>query len=135
MSAPYTVPPPPLKAAVAASGGLLGPEYTLWLNSLLSFLKAAVLQNPLTVTAAYMANPGDVVWCDTTAAGFTVTLPAASKAASKSIRVIKKSSDGNTLTVAAAGSDKINGAGTQTTAAQYGKFTLVPDNVSNWGLF
>lgn len=135
MAAPYTLFPPPFKAGVVNPDNTLGAEYSRWFNSLVTLLRAAVLQNPVAVSAAYAASPGDVVSCDTTAGPFTVTLPAALKAASKSIRVMKTSADGNTLTVAAAGSDKINGASTATTAMQYGKFTLVPDNVSNWGLF
>lgn len=107
-----------------------------WLNALQELLANYVLkQKVVTVSAAYNASPGETVLCDTTVAGFTVTLPLAAKSVNCQIRVMKTSADGNTLTVSRAGADTINGANTQTTAAQYGKFTLVPNGVSKWLLF
>lgn len=79
-----------------------------------------------TKTTAYSAAVGDLVLCDATTAGFTVTLPSAP--ADKSIiEVLKTDSTTNTVTIAVGGTDKFytsSGPTTLTTSLQYGHLYL-----------
>lgn len=83
-------------------------------------------------TAAYTVEENvQMVTCNTTSAGFTVTLPSAVGREGREITVKKTSADGNTLTVGTAGGN-IDGAATQTTATQYARFTAKSDGTVWW---
>jgi hypothetical protein len=88
-----------------------------------------------TITAVKIANYTAVVWdfvrCNTTAGGFTVTLPTAVGLDGKSITVKKVSSDGNLLTVATTASQTIDGSLTQFWADPETSLTVTSDG-SNW---
>jgi hypothetical protein len=76
-------------------------------------------------TSAYNAQPGDFVPCDTTSAGFTVTLPTAP--ADLTVVGVKMVIQGgtNTVTYAAGGSDVFNKAGGSTS----GTLTLASQGI------
>lgn len=79
----------------------------------------ASYQTPFTTTAVktgtYTAAPWELVRCDATSAGFTVTLPAAATAGQQVAVKLLATSGTNTVTVARAGSDTINNAATSIT--------------------
>jgi hypothetical protein len=71
------------------------------------------------------------VWpCDTTSAGFTITLPTASGIAGR-VYVIKKMVAANTLTIGTTSSQTIDGSTTVTVTTLNQSYTLVSDG-SNW---
>lgn len=85
-------------------------------------------------TAAYTATPYDhTILADTSAGGFTVTLPAAANVKGKMLVILKTSNDSNTLTVDGNASETINGATTQSSTIQYDAFLLQSDG-SGWKL-
>ena len=63
--------------------------------------------------------------------GITVTLPAASTSFGFVVH-IKKIDSGAAVTVAAAGTDKIEGASSAALSAQYNSLTLIADGTDNW---
>lgn len=86
-----------------------------------------------TKTGAYTAALGEFVVCDPTAGGFTVTLPAVATAKfGRSIVVKNHSGSTNTITIAAAGSDKIDGAATVTITTARGVTRLVNNGIFDW---
>lgn len=86
-----------------------------------------------TKTTAYTATLSDyMILCDTTSAGFTVTLPPAANASGKIFVIKKISADGNTLTVDADGAETIEDATTKTTTTQYGTFVIQSDGTEWW---
>jgi hypothetical protein len=72
--------------------------------------------------------------CNTTSAGFTLTLPSAATAGIGTMYVISKSSnDTNTLIISAAVSQTIGNTNqTFTTSVSYSFLTIVADTTSNW---
>jgi len=87
--------------------------------------------NPTAQSSAYAANPGDMVLCTTTSAGFTVTIPAASSAnKGQSIRVKKVSSDSNSVTVSAA--SNIDGQASWSITVQYADMEITSDGSTWW---
>lgn len=74
-----------------------------------------VLTPTATKTSGYTAVAGDLVICDTTSAGFTVTLPAAAPGVYVGIR--KTDTSTNVVTINAAGSDTIGVVNTVTTVS------------------
>lgn len=85
-------------------------------------------QVPRTLTAAGSALITDyLLGCDATSAGFAVTLPTVQDARGMVLLIVKTDSTANVVTVAAAGSDAINGANTQTLSAQWTAFVLYCD--------
>lgn len=83
----------------------------------------------------YTAKDGDFVLCDTSSAGFTVTLPASSASKGKSISVKKVSTDSNTLTVAGGGSDTIDGNASILIAFQNTCMDVTADGIATWWNF
>ena len=72
----------------------------------------------------------------TTSGGFTITLPAVSAVPIGRSFVFMNDGSANTLTLAAAGSDTINGSSTNASmTTQYSKATVRGDGVSKWFLF
>jgi hypothetical protein len=88
--------------------------------------------NVVSKTSAYNAVAGDMVVCDTTSAGFVVTIPLAASNPKKSIRIKKISSDLNAVTPTASGSDMIDGQTTQPFNGQETDMEITSDGVSNW---
>ncbi len=85
----------------------------------------------VTKTTTYTATATDyTILCDTTTAGFTVTLPAAATVPGQVLNIKKISADVNTLTIDGNGAETIDGAATQTTAIQWTTFRLQSDGAS-----
>lgn len=89
-----------------------------------------------TKTSAYtlVSSTDDIVNCDATSAGFSITLPAASSNAGKVFRIKKVDSSANVVTIARAGSDTIDGATSFTLISQYESATVISDG-TNWYLY
>ena len=85
------------------------------------------LGNHVAISAAYALLKSDYLVAVDTTANVRVTLPASSSVSDGKIYVIKDST-GNaatkTITIAADGSDTIEGAATKTITADYGSTTL-----------
>ena len=76
-------------------------------------------------TSAYTLTANDdVVTCNASSAAFTVTLPSATGSGQKYL-VIKTDSSTNAVTLAAAGTDTIEGSSTKSLASQYNKIAVV----------
>ncbi len=90
---------------------------------------------PRAKTANYTAVANDSIFCDTSAGGFTITLPAAASNSGVAILVKKISSDANTLAIARTGGDVIDGATSASTILPFSSFFFVSDGVSDWGIF
>ncbi len=88
--------------------------------------------NVVSKTANYTAVAGDMVLCDTSGGGFAVTIPLSASNTKKSIRVLKTSSDLNTLTPTASGSDTISGSATQPFNGQYTDMEITADGTATW---
>ncbi len=73
-----------------------------------------------------------MVLCDTSGGGFAVTIPLSASNTKKSIRVLKTSSDLNTLTPTASGSDTISGSATQPFNGQYTDMEITADGTATW---
>lgn len=82
-------------------------------------------------TVAYTARVGELVLCDPSDAGFTVTLPGAAKCRGQKVTVKNASSSTNTITVGGQGMDEIDGSSTATITTAYGSMVLVSDG-STW---
>lgn len=89
-------------------------------NIIVSFVWNATSQN-----ANYAAALGDLVISDTSAGGFTVTLPDATSSARRMVSVQKNSTDGNTLTIAPSGADTVSGGPSATIAVPKTVLTFV----------
>ena len=93
-------------------------------------LDAAVSVTPIK-TANYTASIGELVRCDPTGGGFTVTLPAAAGLTGKSL-TIKNSSDAvDDIVIEPAGSDTIDGQPDITIQSARAALTFL-SNGTNW---
>ncbi len=77
---------------------------------------------------------GELVRCDVSGAGFTVTLPTAVGISGAGIAVKKTVSSGNTLTIATTSGQTIDGASTYAIAAALGGASFISDG-ANWMAF
>lgn len=85
------------------------------------------------VTAAYSATALDhTVLGDATAGAFSVTLPDATRNKGKVLVVKKKDASVNAVTIAAAGSDTIQGAASVALSAQWNGRVLQSDGAGTW---
>jgi hypothetical protein len=82
-------------------------------------------------TSAYTAKVEELVLCDPTGGGFTVTLPDAAKCKGQPVTVKNASSSTNTITIAGAGMDEVDGASSVTITTARGVVTVVSDG-SAW---
>ncbi len=81
-------------------------------------------------TANYTASTSDdVILCDATGGGFTVSLPAAASA-TRRLTVKKTDASANLVTVQAAGAEQIDGLNAQVLAVQYATLTLASNGTS-----
>jgi hypothetical protein len=90
--------------------------------------------NFITKTANYSAIPQDFVSADTSAGGFTVTLPPANQNINRVIGVKKISSDANAVTISPTGADTIDGAASQSITIQWNSISLL-SNGTGWYIF
>jgi len=90
--------------------------------------KRAITTKTTTYTATLI---DDIILCDATSSGFTVTLPAASGLTGKQLIVKKTDSSVNTVIVDGDSSETIDGDTTKTLFSQYDYITIVSDG-SNW---
>jgi len=83
-------------------------------------------------TSAYTATSSDdVIPCDATSAGFTVTLPAAASSTGMEVVIVKTDASTNLVTIDGNGSETIGGATTTALATRYESIKIVCDG-SNW---
>lgn len=120
-------PSPPLRTPIINQDGLTSWPWARWFQGLITPQPTAI-----GISTTYIAQPNDIILADTTTAGFTITLPPASKSQNALIRVMKVSADGHTLTIDGNGADTINGAATATTTTQYAKFNLICGTATGW---
>lgn len=84
-------------------------------------------------TAAFAASFSQLVRVDTTASGFTVTLPAITPQSTGTSIVVKKvSSDTRPVTIVRSGTNLIDGETSIELATPRGSVQLVSDGTSNW---
>lgn len=88
--------------------------------------------NPVTKTSAYVAVANDAISCDTSAAGFTITIPSAAANAGKQIIVKKISSDSNVVTLVPTGTDTLEADTSITFSGQNISVTLTSNGASGW---
>lgn len=81
--------------------------------------------------SATMALSEQVYFVDATDGAVTITLPAADESSMR-LSIKKIDSSANAVTVAAAGSDTIDGAATKSLASQYDAVEVVSDGSSAW---
>lgn len=121
--------------ATATPGLVAGANVTItgtWPNQTVSSTGGST--SPYTVrikTTFYTAVANDVVFCDTSAGGFNITLPLASANVGAVIIVKKVSLDGNVLGLGRTGSDLIE-FGTSQNFFPLQTWHLISDGVSNW---
>lgn len=85
------------------------------------------------ITTYTAAVTDRILLADATAGAFAITLPAASAVAKGKEYTFKKTdSSVNAVTVTAAGTDTIDGAGTYALSTQYQTVTVVSDGASKW---
>jgi hypothetical protein len=83
-------------------------------------------------STTYTATESDnVIFCDTTSAGFTVNLPTAVGITGRWYWIIKTDSGGNTVTIDGNASETIDGSTTRTIQIQYHGYLIVSDG-ANW---
>ena len=82
-------------------------------------------------TGAYTAAWGELVRCDPSGGGFTVTLPSAVGRAGESVAVKNTTTSTNTITIDGDGSETIDGAANVTITTSRGRAVLVSDG-SGW---
>jgi len=92
----------------------------------------SILDTITTKTANYTATSNDdVILCDATAGGFTITLPACSGISGKRYIIKKIDSSSNVVVVDGNASETIDGALTKNLQYQYKAITVYTDG-SNW---
>lgn len=102
-----------------------------WLNSIYTYILSVTTLT--TVTAAYtVAATVFYVRADATSGAITVTLPPALNLQGRRILIKKIDSSGNAVTIAANGSDTIEGSATVSLAAQWNKQHLISNGVNGW---
>lgn len=113
----YTLPDLTVSGLITANGGISG---TL---------------SQTTITANYTVLTTDqVILADATAGNIVVTLPAASAEGAREVAVKKIDSSANTVRVAAAGTDTIDGAASVTLSLQYAWIDITGDGTSKWNI-
>jgi hypothetical protein len=112
---------------------LYGDAANHWFTTRPDFAEAARAIKTVTTTYTVLRSDNKVLG-DTTAAAFTITLPAASGVpAGWEVRIEKIDATANgTLTVSRAGADTIEGATTVALATLYSNTKLTSDGVSVW---
>jgi hypothetical protein len=106
----------------------IGPEFVRWLSNLI--LKLPERHTPTEVQdSAYTAALWDMVMCDPSGGGFTVTLPD-SRREPPCVIVIKNTvNSANAITLAAATGDQIEGGAGASISAGYGSLVMASDHL------
>jgi hypothetical protein len=98
-----------------------------------ALFSALSLSGVTSVSANYTVASSDFIILDSaSSAANTVTLPAASASKGRYIIVVKTDTSTNAVTVAAAGTDTIQGSATKSLTSQYSKVILISDGTSTW---
>jgi len=110
--------------------GMATPAGLAWRNLVLSDIPTPVVSK----SAAYTATSSDhTILATAGAAGWALTLPLAASVSAGFELVIKQVDNGvGTVTITAAGSDKIDGAATYALNAQYMFVRFISDGSANW---
>lgn len=83
-------------------------------------------------TGAHAASFNELVRCNPTTAGFTITLPAIVSGVMAQIVIKNVSNSPNTITIATSGGNTIDGQATAAISAARGALFLVSDGTSDW---
>lgn len=102
-----------------------------WFDEVMEFILTTVLIKTVTTTYSVEADRF-YIRGDATGGTFTITLPPALNLQGRRILLKKIDSSGNAITIAAAGSDTIEGSGSKSLAAQWDKYHLISNGVSSW---
>ena len=87
-------------------------------------------------TGTYAAAAGDIIFCDTSGGGFTITLPDnAANVGREPIKIKKTSADFNALTVATSGADTIDGQPTAVITIPKTAVSFFADGAGVWQVF
>lgn len=104
----------------------------LELPTLIRAINERLVSPVVSKTAAYSATVRDqLIKADATGGAFTVTLPTAVGATSKTYTIKRMNAGANAVTVACSGAETIDGSATYSLSSQYASVTVVSDN-SNW---
>lgn len=93
----------------------------------------AVVPRTVAIVAAdspYTATAGETIFCDATAGGIAVNYPPAADFGSAEISVIKTDVSANAITLTPDGAETINGAASDSLAAQYNAITAISNGVA-----
>jgi hypothetical protein len=101
-------------------------------QSILHLGGGITLQAVFTATSYTMTRADCIVNATTITGALTVTLPAASTSFGFLVHVKKTDAFAHSVTVQAAGSDKIEGAASLPLSGQYNSVTLYSDGATNW---
>ena len=105
--------------------GTSAPKTTLQVNG-------GVSAKIATKTGNYTMTPSDfAILANATSAAVKITLPSASTAGMV-VHVKKVDTTTNVVTIAGAGTDKIEGAASKVLSKKYASFTLIADGTSTW---
>lgn len=127
-------------APVPGSFATITNPYALWIQSGRSRFDGNLetlgfSPNQVTKTTAYTVTANDfTVFCDTTTAIFTVTLPTAASVPGKILIFKRIDTSSHNLTVAAAGGDNIEGAGTAVISGGLASMWLQSNGVNTYWL-
>ena len=89
-------------------------------------------ENIVNVNTTYSAIIKDDIMADTSGGGFTITLPTVVGNATKRINIKKISSDVNSLTIAAAGGESIDGDSTKIIITPNVNMEIIADGTLTW---
>ncbi|WP_437647887.1 SGNH/GDSL hydrolase family protein [Sorangium sp. So ce362] len=115
--------------AVTTGGWVGSGKYEMPAND--GYRKPELDQRIAPVTAAYTATYGELVKCDPTSAGFTVTLPTAVGHEGEPIWVSNVTASTNAIVVDGNASETLDGATTATINTAWGDLRLISDG-ANW---
>jgi hypothetical protein len=127
VASPGTV---PARAATMSGSGPVEEAISVLLGPATPTPMYSPMALPTAKTAAYTAIPGDLVLCNATSSGFTVTLPTAAVSGT-TVLVKKTDASANAVTVAG-GAALIDGAATFALANQYDAVSVVADGTNWW---
>lgn len=102
-----------------------------WLQQI---YRAFVRRTAITTQTTTYTVPDNVFHtrADATSGAFTVTIPSALTTAGRQILITKIDASANAITVAAAGTDTIQGSATISLAAQWNKALLISNGNNGW---
>lgn len=105
--------------------------YKRWVNSVYETITSLTAITTVTTTYTVGANLL-YIRGDASGGAFTITLPPAIGLAGRPLILKKVDGSGNAITIAASGSDTIEGSATESLAAQWDKLHLISNGVDTW---